>query len=107
MKVFSVYDSKAEAYILPFYERTTGLAIRAFSNAANEPEHGFCKNPADYTLMEVGEWNEMEGRFEPLHANKNLGTALEMKSATVANATTDGSREERMKLETDFNEGEN
>lgn len=56
--IFSVYDSKAEAYLPPFFLHTTGMAQRIFSDCANDPEHPWGKNPADYTLFKLGSFND-------------------------------------------------
>lgn len=76
MKLFTVYDSKAEAYLVPFYERTTGLAIRAFSSASNEKEHQFNRFPADYTLFELGEFDELTAEIKVLKTPTSLGLAI-------------------------------
>lgn len=76
-KAFSVYDSKAEAFILPFYALTTGLAIRSFEEAANKEGHDFQKYAADYTLFEIGTYDTTTGLSENLTAHINLGTALQ------------------------------
>lgn len=76
MKLFTVHDSKAEAFIVPFYERTTGLAVRAFTQAANEPDHQFNKFPSDYTLFELGNFDELTAEIEMLATPKALGLAV-------------------------------
>ncbi len=78
LKIFTVYDSKAEAYLQPFFAQATGAGIRSFSEAANSQDHQFHKHAADYTLFEIGEWDEIHGAMESHHAKTNLGTALEL-----------------------------
>ncbi len=79
-KIFIIYDHAAEAYLLPFILPTKGLAIRGFTNAANEPTHDFCKYPADYTLFEAGTFDDSDATFDLTKALCNLGTALEHQS---------------------------
>lgn len=80
LKIFTVYDAKAEAYLSPFFLPTTGLALRGFADVANEPNHQFNKYPSDYTLNEIGTYEESTAQIT-MHANKiNLGTALEHKT---------------------------
>lgn len=99
MKVFSIYDSKAEAYMQPFFSQNKGTAIRSFADAAQQEEGQFAKHSADYTLFEVGEWDEDTGTMMPAKANINLGTALEHISTRPDNVTgirppiTDGRKE--------------
>lgn len=58
MKIFSVHDSKAEAYLTPIYFKTKGEAIRAFETACKDQNTNFAKYPSDYTLVEIGEFDE-------------------------------------------------
>lgn len=79
LKMFSVYDSKAEVYDKPFCMLTKGECIRGFGDAANDPKTTLGQHPADYTLFEIGEYDQITGNIE-LHKTKlNLGNALEHK----------------------------
>lgn len=75
--VCTVYDSKADAWIQPFFSATQATAIRSFRQAANEEAHVFKVHAADYTLFEIGTWDEFTGTLSPYAAKVNLGTALE------------------------------
>lgn len=76
MKVFTVYDSKAEAFLPPFFTKTTAMAIRTFTSAATSTEHQFFQFGGDYTLFELGEFDERSAKFDMTDAPVNLGTAL-------------------------------
>lgn len=76
MKIFSVYDDKADAYTQPFFAPTSGVAIRQFTQAANDEKHEFHKHAADYTLFEIGEFSEQTGAIYAHDALKNHGNAL-------------------------------
>lgn len=84
MKIFTVYDSKAEAHLDPFVARTAGEAIRRFAMAANTTDHNFYKHAADFTLFEIGTWEDRTGVITKHEAKINLGTALEHKDSTNA-----------------------
>lgn len=77
VKVYCVYDSKAENYGTPFMYDNRALALRAFSEVLTQPDHPMSKYPADFTLFEVGEWDKTDGIMIMLEAKINLGTALE------------------------------
>lgn len=81
LKVFTVYDSKAEAFLRPFFMRSQGEAIRAFSELVNDGKSEFSKYPGDYTLFWISEYNEEDGTFNNTMTKQNLGTALEHKHA--------------------------
>lgn len=79
MKMFSVYDSKAESYMMPFTAQSRGSAVRSFTEASNDPQSPCCKHPSDYTLFAVGEFDELTGVLTPYKANVSLGCAIEFK----------------------------
>lgn len=83
MKVFTIYDSKVEAFNTPFYQRTTAEALRSFEKACNDPESTMYQFPEDITLFEIGEWDEDEGKLTPYEAKKSLGLATEYKKHQV------------------------
>lgn len=86
--MFSIYDIKAEAYLKPFYMQSKGQAIRAFTESLQDPESGMGKWPADFTLFELGEFDDACGRFSPLEANLSVGNGLEFKAvAEVASSS--------------------
>lgn len=77
IKIFSVYDAKAEAFLQPFFAKATGQAIRSFTSAVNQPDHEFFRHAADYTLFYIGEFDEDTGTVEGLkNGNENLGNAI-------------------------------
>lgn len=78
--VFSIYDSKAEAYLPPFILPKIAQAKRAFADCVNSDSHQFGQNPADYTLFELGQFNDEDGRFMLQRANISLGNGVEYRS---------------------------
>lgn len=76
LKIFTVYDSKAEAYLQPFFAPTIAVAIRSFTKAADNPSHDFHHFPGDFTLFELGEWDEQAGTTFMYDAQVSLGLAL-------------------------------
>lgn len=80
LKVFSVFDSKAVAFIQPFFSVNSAVAIRDFSRAARDPSTGFFQHPADFTLFELGEWDPSSGSLV-MGDKVALGSALEFRAA--------------------------
>lgn len=74
---FSVYDSAAEAWLPPFFMRNKGEAIRSFASAANTNDHQFAKHADDYTLFEIGTFDDETGALATVGQVRSLGTALE------------------------------
>ena len=80
LKVFAIYDSKAQAYMHPFYSNSIGQAVRMFEDASNDPKSQMCKHPGDFTLFHIGEYDDESGSFENVQAKQDLGTALSHKA---------------------------
>lgn len=77
MKIMVVYDSKAKAYLPPLFTETTNTGERTFADAANMEGHNFNKWAGDFTLFEIGVWDEIDGTITVYEAKQNLGTAME------------------------------
>lgn len=79
LKMFTVFDSKAETYLRPFSMLSTGEAIRSFITTLNDPNTEFSLYPADFTLFEVGTFDETTCAIT-LHSSLiNLGNGLHLK----------------------------
>lgn len=77
--MFSVYDSKAEAFIQPFFSPNSAVARRMFESAANDPNTDICKFAEDYTLFEIGTFENDQGLVSPLIPPKSLTVAITLK----------------------------
>lgn len=89
MKVFSVYDSKAQGYLPPFFCVNAAVALRSFQSAVQDSGHDFHRYSGDYTLFELGEWDSENGKFENLLTPHNLGVAVQflMKGKEISNGS--------------------
>lgn len=69
-KAFSIYDSKTKAFNAPFFQASTGGAVRMFDRLINDrkTESMLAKYPADFSLFEVGKFDDSTGRLETLKA---------------------------------------
>lgn len=76
MRIFTVYDSKAEGFLRPFFAPTAGVAKRSFEAAANAVDHDFFRFAADYTLFEIGYFDEDTGKLIPSDSFENHGNAM-------------------------------
>ena len=72
-RIFSVYDTKAQAFLPPFFMTNAAVAIRAVASALQDPSHQFAKHATDYVLYELGEWNDVTAIFEQHGTPVNLG----------------------------------
>jgi hypothetical protein len=76
-RIFTVYDCKAEAYLPPIYMQTRGAMVRAFIDTVAERGHQFAKHPEDYTLFELGSYDDGTAQFELLETPMAIGKAIE------------------------------
>ena len=77
LKVFSIYDSKTECFMNPWYARTTGEAVRSFEQSIIDPNTSFHKYPDDFTLFDIGSWDDETGEILLNEAKVNIGLARE------------------------------
>lgn len=79
LNIYTVFDSAANAYLPPFTTSADGLARRAFSDSINDPNHHFHNHPMDYTLYNIGEFDDSCGLIKPADPI-TLGNGIEYKS---------------------------
>lgn len=81
LKVFSVRDMKAEAFLQPYFTPTPGSALRAFGDACAKTDSPFYAHPNDYVLYEIGTYNDSDGMLSPLNPVKMMATAADFVKA--------------------------
>lgn len=79
MKMFCIYDSKAKFYDKPMFLKTKADALRGWQELANDEKTTIGKFPSDFTLFEMGEYDEVTGKITQHAAPQALGTAIEFK----------------------------
>lgn len=93
--MFSVRDSKSNAFLQPFFSATIGSALRAFGDAVNDQNSPFGKHPEDYLLFELADFDDSTGLLVGCEPIKLLGSATDFVSARGP-AVAFGSRQEVM-----------
>ncbi len=82
-KIFGIYDSKVGAYLQPFFMQSPGAAIRALTDLVRDPTHNFAKYSEDFTLFELGSYDDVNSKFDLLNTPHSLGILVEFKSPSV------------------------
>ena len=77
IKIYAVHDSKAEAYLQPYFAATAGIAVRSFVDCVSDSNHPFGKNPEDYTLFYLGEFDDVTGKLDT-SSPTSVGNGLSM-----------------------------
>ena len=80
IKMFNVYDSKVEAYHRPFFANSTGEAKRMIIEAAKDESSMLFQYPADFTLFEIGDFDDNDGQIELYESAVNLGNVIMLAS---------------------------
>lgn len=78
MKVYSVFDTKAKAYLPPFFATNAAVAGRMMEDACSDPKHPFNVHSADYILFEVADFDDDSGIFTS-QTHVNLGNLVTFK----------------------------
>lgn len=62
----AVYDSQAKAFNRPYFVQAPGIAIRGFMDEVNRAaqDNILYQHPDDFTLQQLGFWDEERGLFE-------------------------------------------
>lgn len=76
-KLFTVYDSKAETYLQPFCAPTKGIAIRSFQDSVRDTSSNLHKYPEDFTLFELGSYDQSKATFSLHPSPQSVGVAIE------------------------------
>ena len=73
--IYAVYDTKADAFLSPFFTHNNALAIRSFSDSANDPSTNLHRHPLDFALYHLGDFDDHKGLITPLDPPVQLGFA--------------------------------
>lgn len=76
ISIYAVFDSKAGAYLPPFFMHNDNLAKRAFIDCVNSDDHQFATHPDDYTLFCIGILDDNTAEITPA-TPQTLGNGLE------------------------------
>lgn len=66
LKMYSIYDKKAELYHPPSYCHTVGHAMRVFTTLFSNVETPFNQFPDDFQVWEVGAFDDQSGSLVSL-----------------------------------------
>ncbi|AXL14687.1 nonstructural protein [Microviridae sp.] len=79
LEIFSIYDSKSEAYMQPFFMKNKGEATRAFTTLCNDGQSQMHQYPEDFTLFSLGAYDDSTGGFHQEKTPNPIGKATEFK----------------------------
>lgn len=59
-----VRDDGVGAFMMPAFVAAVSGAVRAFGDQVNTADSAYAKHPEDYSLWELGTWEDDTGLFE-------------------------------------------
>lgn len=80
-KIYSIRDSKSEAYGLPFYQHTHGEAERSFAKLASDSQSTVNQFPEDFDLYYIGNYNDQTGTIAALDTPQHIQKAVNIKQS--------------------------
>lgn len=83
LKMYSMFDSKTQSYGTPFFQRTRGEAERTFKTWANDETTNVGNYPEDFTLMEVGEFDDQTCILTCTPELVSIGNAQQFKAVEI------------------------
>lgn len=76
-KMFSIYDSKAAVFGVPFFMPKEQMALRAFSDLCNDKSSLAGMHPEDFSLFEIGEFDDEKGvSAATMHKPLGIGSSF-------------------------------
>lgn len=66
LRAFSLLDTKVGSFSTPFFYVHEGYALRTVSELVQDMSTSVGRHPFDYTLYEVGEFDDQLGMFNPV-----------------------------------------
>ena len=71
MRLYSIYDDKAEQFSPPQVYHNDMLALRAFQGIVNDDKMFIKKYPEDFSLYYVGNIGDSDGRYYIEHCDES------------------------------------
>lgn len=81
--MYTLYDEKAQAYATPFTSPNLFTALRSFHAAKNDPQTDIYRFPNDFTLYEIGSFDDSTGFLTALNCPVNHGKATQFNTLEV------------------------
>ena len=63
-EIYAIYDSKAQVYNKPFHQVNQAVAMRTATDLANDSNSEIAKNPEDYTMFYLGNYDDQTAQFD-------------------------------------------
>jgi hypothetical protein len=69
--IYSIFDQVAKVHFPPFLQTSEAEAVRFFGHIRTDPAYVLHKSPADYELVRIGVFDDLEGTIVPEYTHIN------------------------------------
>lgn len=83
-KIYAIFDASVKAYMQPFFLRSQGEALRAFTDLANDDKSNVCRHASDFTLFEIGEYDDTTSKITSFETPERVRGAHEVQIKSEA-----------------------
>ena len=80
-RMYTVFDVKSELHSTPILLATEMQALRSFTNMANDPSNDVGRNPEDYSLWWIADYEDTTGTVIALPTKKCVAHAIDMRKS--------------------------
>ena len=81
-KIFTVYDQVSKAHHVPFFLPNEGAGKRQFADWINSDNNPYGKHPEDYSLLEIGEFDDETAEITKLETPISHGLGVKFLAPT-------------------------
>lgn len=85
LRAYSVRDSKANMYNIPYFAKSEGEATRTFDKLRHDPQSIVCSYPDDFDLFYIGDYDDQEGTLKPLPTPMHIVKAAHLAAPNITN----------------------
>lgn len=75
-KIIAVYDKKTGLFNMPFAVRHNGEAIREWDIVRKDDKTKYGKNPEDFDLYQIGEYDDATGSIVSITPHVHLASGV-------------------------------
>ena len=65
INIYAIKDAKADAFLNPFFKPNDAMAERDFANACADENSMFARNPEDFQIYHIGEFDDESAEVKP------------------------------------------
>jgi len=77
--IYSVFDTKAQKFGVPFFQQNDVIAVRSFTRAVNDPSTDLNAFPSDFALYNLGEFDDQTASLQVNPQPQLVCSALNVK----------------------------